>query len=89
MHLRPRTNTLSCVARIRSQLSYATHKFFQEKGFAYVHTPIVTASDCEGAGEMFQVCGLLQWLCIVSFANYLSTGMLLRIAQCLYVGYAC
>jgi asparaginyl-tRNA synthetase len=43
------------VTRIRNNLAYATHKFFQERGFLYVHTPIITASDCEGAGEMFQV----------------------------------
>ena len=54
-HLRPRTNTFSAVSRVRSTMSYAVHKFFQEKGFYYVHTPIITASDCEGAGEMFQV----------------------------------
>lgn len=54
-HLRPRTNTIGAVARIRNALAFATHKFFQEKGFYYVHTPIITASDCEGAGEMFQV----------------------------------
>lgn len=54
-HLRPRTNTFSAVFRIRSLLAYAIHQFFQERGFVYVHTPIITASDCEGAGEMFQV----------------------------------
>ena len=54
-HLRPRTNTFSAVFRVRSVLSYAIHKFFQEKGFVYVHTPILTSSDCEGAGEMFNV----------------------------------
>ena len=54
-HLRPRTNTFSAVFRVRSALSYAIHKFFQERGFVYVHTPILTASDCEGAGEMFNV----------------------------------
>lgn len=53
-HLRPRTNTIGAVARIRNQLAYATHTFFQSHGFLYVHTPIITASDCEGAGEMFQ-----------------------------------
>jgi asparaginyl-tRNA synthetase len=58
-HLRPRTNTIGAVARIRNALAYATHKFFQENGFLYVHTPIITASDCEGAGEMFQVTTLL------------------------------
>ncbi|BHH82740.1 asparagine--tRNA ligase [Desulforhopalus sp. 52FAK] len=54
-HLRPRTNALGAVGRVRSRLSYAVHQFFQEKGFAQVHTPIITTSDCEGAGEMFQV----------------------------------
>ncbi len=54
-HLRPRTNTFNAVFRVRSVLSYAIHKFFQEKGFVYVHTPIITGSDCEGAGEMFRV----------------------------------
>ena len=54
-HLRPRTNTFNAVFRVRSILSYAIHKFFQEKGFVYVHTPIITGSDCEGAGEMFRV----------------------------------
>lgn len=54
-HLRPRTNTFSAVFRVRSVVAYAIHKFFQEKGFVYVHTPIITGSDCEGAGEMFRV----------------------------------
>jgi asparaginyl-tRNA synthetase len=54
-HLRPRTNTFSAVFRIRSLASYALHKFFQERGFVYVHTPIITGSDTEGAGEMFRV----------------------------------
>ncbi len=54
-HLRPRTNTFSAVFRVRSVLSFAIHKFFQEKGFVYVHTPILTSSDAEGAGEMFNV----------------------------------
>lgn len=54
-HLRPRTNLFGATFRIRSRLSYAVHNFFQEKGFNYVHTPIVTASDCEGAGELFRV----------------------------------
>ncbi len=54
-HLRPRTNALGAVNRVRSRLSYGVHQFFQEKGFFQVHTPIITTSDCEGAGEMFQV----------------------------------
>jgi asparaginyl-tRNA synthetase len=54
-HLRPRTNLFAAVFRVRSLLAYAIHKFFQEKGFVYVHTPIITASDAEGAGEMFRV----------------------------------
>ncbi len=57
-HLRPRTNTFNAVFRVRSVLSFAIHKFFQEKGFVYVHTPIITGSDCEGAGEMFRVTSL-------------------------------
>jgi len=54
-HLRPRTNTFGAVARVRSAMSFAIHKFFNERGFVYVHTPIITGSDCEGAGQMFQV----------------------------------
>ena len=54
-HLRPRTNTFMAVFRVRSLMSYAIHKFFNERGFVYVHTPIITGSDTEGAGEMFQV----------------------------------
>jgi asparaginyl-tRNA synthetase len=54
-HLRPRTNTFGAVARVRNALSYAIHTFFQERGFIYVHTPIITASDAEGAGELFRV----------------------------------
>ena len=54
-HLRPRTNTFGAVARLRNAMSHAIHTFFQEKGFIYIHTPIITGSDCEGAGEMFQV----------------------------------
>jgi asparaginyl-tRNA synthetase len=54
-HLRVRTNTIGAVSRVRNALSYATHKFFQSLGFNYVHTPLITASDCEGAGEMFAV----------------------------------
>ena len=53
--LRPRTNALAAVARVRSALSFAAHKFFHDRGFVYVHTPIITTSDCEGAGEMFLV----------------------------------
>jgi asparaginyl-tRNA synthetase len=58
-HLRPRTALISAVARIRNACAYAIHRFFQDRGFAYVHTPIVTGADCEGAGEMFQVTTLL------------------------------
>ncbi len=54
-HLRPRTNTFQAVFRVRSLIAYAIHQFFQERDFVYVHTPIITGSDCEGAGEMFQV----------------------------------
>ena len=54
-HLRARTNTFSAVFRVRSMIAYAIHKFFNERGFVYVHTPLITGSDCEGAGEMFRV----------------------------------
>ena len=54
-HLRPRTNTFQAVFRVRSLIAYAIHQYFQEKDFVYVHTPLITGSDCEGAGEMFQV----------------------------------
>ncbi len=54
-HLRPRSNTFGAVFRMRSALAFAVHRFFQERGFLYVHTPIITANDCEGAGEMFRV----------------------------------
>ncbi len=54
-HLRPRTNTFGCIFRIRHAMAYAIHKYFNDNGFVYMHTPIITASDCEGAGAMFQV----------------------------------
>ncbi|MDX1965306.1 MAG: asparagine--tRNA ligase [Pirellulales bacterium] len=54
-HLRPRTNTFGAIARVRNRVSYTIHQFFQERDFLYVHTPIITASDCEGAGELFRV----------------------------------
>jgi len=59
-HLRPRTNTFGAVMRVRNRLSYSIHKFFQDRGFVYLHTPIITTNDCEGAGEMFQVTTLNQ-----------------------------
>lgn len=59
MHLRVRTNTFAAICRIRNALAFATHLFFQKNGFQYVHTPIITANDCEGAGEMFEVTCLL------------------------------
>src|ERR1700733_14326858 len=54
-HLRPRTNTLGAVTRVRNTLAFSTHRFFQERGFLCIHTPIITSSDCEGGGKMFQV----------------------------------
>lgn len=54
-HLRPRTNALGAVGRVRSRLSFGVHQFFQDRGFLHIHTPVITTSDCEGAGEMFQV----------------------------------
>ena len=59
-HLRPRTNTLGAVTRVRSALAFATDHFFRECGFEYVHTPILSASDCEGAGEMFQASSVIR-----------------------------
>lgn len=58
-HLRPRTNLIGAMTRVRNNLAYATHQFFQQRGFLYIHTPIITASDCEGAGQMFQVTTVL------------------------------
>jgi asparaginyl-tRNA synthetase len=58
-HLRPRTNTIGAVTRVRNQLAFAIHKYYVEKGFYYINTPLITASDCEGAGEMFGVTTLL------------------------------
>src|SRR5438128_1817096 len=57
-HLRPRSNLFSSVFRVRSRLAFAIHKFFQERGFVFIHTPIITSSDCEGAGELFRVTAL-------------------------------
>src|SRR5437016_11907323 len=57
-HLRPRSNLFGAVFRVRSRLAFAIHQFFQERGFVYVHTPIITGSDCEGAGELFRVTSL-------------------------------
>ncbi len=54
-HLRPRTNTFNAVFRVRSVAAFAIHRFFNERGFVYAHTPLITGSDCEGAGEMFRV----------------------------------
>jgi len=59
IHMRPRTNTIQAIARVRNALAFATHEFFNQNGFCYVHTPLITKSDCEGAGEMFQVTTLL------------------------------
>eukprot|EP00397_Hematodinium_sp_SG-2012_P019803 GEMP01020369.1.p1 GENE.GEMP01020369.1~~GEMP01020369.1.p1 ORF type:complete len:692 (+),score=170.34 GEMP01020369.1:138-2213(+) len=59
-HLRPRSYLIGCVSRIRNALAKATHDFFQSRGFLYVHTPLITAADCEGAGELFQVTTMLQ-----------------------------
>ena len=58
-HLRPRTKVFGSTMRIRHAMAYATHKFFNDRGFVYVHTPLITAADCEGAGEQFTVSTLL------------------------------
>jgi asparaginyl-tRNA synthetase len=60
LHLRPRTNIGACVTRVRNACAYATHTFFQSRGFKYIHTPLISGSDCEGAGEMFGVTTLLE-----------------------------
>ena len=74
-HLRARTNTFSAVARVRSRISYAIHNFFQKNGFHYVHTPIITGSDCEGAGEEFQVTTLdMEALVKTSIQDALKKG---------------
>ena len=59
LHLRPRTNIIGAATRVRNSLSYATHLFYQNLGFMYIHTPIISCSDCEGAGERFQVTTIL------------------------------
>lgn len=64
-HLRPRSNLFGCVFRMRSHLAFAVHRFFQERRFIYVHTPIITSSDCEGAGELFKVTSLDSAVCPV------------------------
>jgi asparaginyl-tRNA synthetase len=58
-HLRGRTNIIGAIMRVRSALAQATHQFFSQHGFLYVNTPLISSSDCEGAGEMFQVCSTL------------------------------
>ncbi len=58
-HLRPRTQLISAITRVKNNLAYATHQFYQNNGFLYIHTPIITGADCEGAGEMFQVSTIL------------------------------
>ncbi|KAI9157587.1 hypothetical protein LWI28_024756 [Acer negundo] len=75
IHFRPRTNKISAVARIRNALAFANHTFFQEHGFLYVHTPIVTTNDCEGAGEMFQVTTLINEAERVSDKAELTPGI--------------
>lgn len=64
LHIRPRSYIMGCVLRIRSALAAATHTFFQERGFVYIHAPLITASDCEGAGELFQVTRAIPGNCI-------------------------
>jgi asparaginyl-tRNA synthetase len=80
-HLRPRTLILGAVARIRSALAYATHKFFQERAYQYVHTPLITASDCEGGGEMFQVTTLLENGTFCSFFVFFISVELLCVSR--------
>lgn len=90
-HLRPRTNTLGAVARVRSRLSYATHQFFQERGFLYFHAPIITSLDCEGAGELFNVTTLNPLLAYKNFDNdfFGKPGYLTVSGQLNAEAYAC
>jgi tRNA synthetases class II (D, K and N) len=87
-HLRPRTNVIGAVMRVRSALAQATHAFFSQHGFLYVHTPIISTADCEGAGEMFQA--RFAWL-LMLFAQLQSNRVhgratgLLRIAHSILV----
>lgn len=67
-HLRPRSNTLGAVTRVRSALAFATHQFFREAGFQYIHTPILSGADAEGAGEMFQVGSIIVLTCTCRLA---------------------
>lgn len=81
-HLRPRTRSYAATQRLRNAMAYATHTFFHERGFLYVHTPLITASDCEGAGEQFHVTTMLpkvrqiEWvgdvglLCVLLIVNF-------------------
>jgi len=76
-HLRPRTNKFGAAFRMRSEMSYAIHKYFRDRGFRYIHTPILTGSDCEGAGELFKVTALeLENLPKKGGKNGLFTGFL-------------
>ena len=76
-HLRPRTNTFGAVMRVRNRLSFAIHNFFQDRGFFYLHTPIITTNDCEGAGEMFQVTTLNLVACRLMLVLRLGTHIFL------------
>ena len=77
-HLRPRTNTFQAVFRVRSLAAYAIHQFFQDRGFVYVHTPLITGSDCEGAGEMFRVTTLNGETYAQAFRNIYTFGPTFR-----------
>lgn len=79
-HLRPRSNLFGCVFRTRSSLAYAVHQFFQERDFVYVHTPVITASDCEGAGEMFRVTTLPQGKDIDPTADFFGKSAYLTVS---------
>jgi len=74
-HLRPRSNLIACVTRCRNACAYATHRFFQERGFMYIHAPLITASDCEGAGEMFSVTTLLDQAAKTNPETKKATGL--------------
>ncbi len=79
-HLRPRTNLFGSVFRVRSRLAYAVHTFFQDRGFVHVHTPIITASDCEGAGEMFRVTTIARGKSAAPSEDFFGTDAFLTVS---------
>ena len=82
-HMRPRTGVIGAVMRVRNSLAYATHTFFQKSGFMYVHAPLITGADCEGAGEMFQVADACAYLLAYFYARASFTDWLTYVTHVL------